>query len=240
MRRLLNTSMELPKRYREDVVDKHGIKLLTSGYSMEQVRRILMGGMKGYVSKNRRRPVHGRRRIHNTLEESLQGRIKKKLLGRTSWYKKRGSKEQQNLKKIQGGALKTTSKELKTRAVLFVEQTPNGELSKRIKELLQRLEPVLGYRLRVVERTGRSLGSLLAQTSIWRGLTCGREPCITCTQGGEEVPSCTRSSIVYENICIRCNPSATNKGELREQYNKTPSLYVGESSRTIQERGSEH
>ena len=118
VRRLLNTSMELPNRYREDVVDKHGIKLLTSGYSMEQVRRILLGGMKGYVSKKRRRPVHGRRRIHNTLEESLQGRIKKKLLGRTSWYKKRGSKEKQNLKKIQGGALKTTSGCLRKNAPL--------------------------------------------------------------------------------------------------------------------------
>ena len=34
---------------------------------------------------------------------------------------------------------------LKTRAVLFVEQTPQGELAKRIKEQLIKMESILGY-----------------------------------------------------------------------------------------------
>ena len=86
---------------------------------------------------------------------------------------------------------------LKTRAVLFLEQTPFGELATRIKEELQRLEPTLGFKIRVVERVGRSITSLFAQTSIWGGEECGRRECVTCDQGGEDKPDCTRVGVVY-------------------------------------------
>ena len=71
-------------------------------------------------------------------------------------------------------------------------------------------------------------------------MACGREDCITCTQGGEEIPACTRPSVVYESICTKCNPTATKKGELKKLKDGHPSLYVGESSRSIQKRASEH
>ena len=59
-------------------------------------------------------------------------------------------------------------------------------------------------------------------------------------QGGEERPECTRNSVVYENICLRCNPGASQKGEVQLQESRYPSLYVGESSRSLQERIREH
>ena len=69
VRRLLNTREDLPGHYRAEVVDGYGVKLLTSGYNLEQVRKILNNGMKGYVSKvARRMENHGR--IHLTAEES--------------------------------------------------------------------------------------------------------------------------------------------------------------------------
>ena len=124
VRRLLNTKEDLPCGYKEVVVDDYGNKLLTSGYGREQVTRILLNGIKGYMSKRNRRKANGSLRIHRTADESKHGRIKKNLLGKSSWYKKR-----------------------------------KEELARRVKELLVRLKPVLGYRLSVAERTGRSLQS---------------------------------------------------------------------------------
>ena len=63
---------------------------------------------------------------------------------------------------------------------------------------------------------------------------------MTCTQRGEDKQDCTRTSVVYESICSMCNPSSLAKGELREQESEAPSLYVGETSRSIQERALEH
>ena len=59
VRGLLNTKEELPPTYREEVVNNYGIKLMTSGYSKEQTRKILLNGMKGYMNKKNRRQLGG-------------------------------------------------------------------------------------------------------------------------------------------------------------------------------------
>ena len=54
------------------------------------------------------------------------------------------------------------------------------------------------------------------------------------------IPPCTRSSLVYENVCSRCNKGAASKKELEDVDPSIPSIYVGETSRTIRERAAEH
>ena len=128
-------------------------------------------------------------------------------------------------------------------SVLFVDQTPGGELASRMRELLRRVEPTTGFHLKVLERTGLSLQSQFPLTTLWDGAPCGREEdCITYYQGAEMLPNCTRQSIVYENVCSQCVPSAKEDKELKEEeLNKEqPVLYVGESSRSIAERSREH
>ena len=49
-----------------------------------------------------------------------------------------------------------------------------------------------------------------------------------------------RSSILYENVCHQCNPEAQKKAPLKEVRMDVPSVYVGESSRSMYERGGEH
>ena len=101
----------------------------------------------------------------------------------------------------------------------------------------------LGFKIRVMERTGRNILTNFPQTSTWKGMVCGRQECVTCHQGGEDRPDCMRVNLVYENIYIKCNPGALNKGELKEPAEGSPSLYsiyVGETSRSIQERALEH
>ena len=141
------------------------------------------------MSKRSRRRANGRDRIHLTADESKNGRIRKKLIGKSSWYKNKNNKKNDNGINQDGRRWKGKNdshgkQNLKTRAVLFVEQTPNGELARQIKELLVRLEPIVGFKLRVVERTGRSIQSQLPQSAIWRGSQCDREHCVTCQQGG--------------------------------------------------------
>ena len=53
-------------------------------------------------------------------------------------------------------------------------------------------------------------------------------------------PPCTQSSVLYENVCEVCNPGAKEAKELRSSMKEVPSIYVGESSRSIQERSIEH
>ena len=91
-----------------------------------------------------------------------------------------------------------------------------------------------------MERGGTSLKDLLPNTNPWAGTSCDRADYVTCNQMAEEIPDCTRRSVVYENICLDCNPGAASKGELKDVNTEVPSLYVGETCRSVQERAKEH
>ena len=237
-------SEDLGKASKVKMVDDYAQKLSNSGYKGEQVRKIICNGIKRYEGR-RRKCLREGRMLHRTSTDSQGARIRKKLLAKSNWFrKKRKSNKEEKPKrskdKSQEWGAVNYNKELEVRSVLFVEQTPGGELSKRLREQLRGMEDTLGFKVRVAERTGRSLGSSFSQSSLWEGTKCGREDCTTCEQGAEELPNCTRKSIVYENICSVCNPGATKEGELVDVKEGAPSVYVGESSRSIFERSREH
>ena len=248
VRRLFNTKETLNKEYRSLIINEYTQKIINSGYSSDQVKKIILSGVKGYFGKvRRRRKDQVGKRIHRTAQESGGSRWKRKLLGKTTWYRSKRKKDGEETtpsSRIKGRSVKEVQhkgeEDLKTRAVLFVPQTPMGELATRTREVLERMKEVMGFRLKVVERAGVSLQNQFSQSALWRSLPCERKECIPCMQGGEEVPECTKTSVVYENICLVCNPSAASKGDLKTQETNTPSLYVGESSRSLQERMVEH
>ena len=183
----------------------------------------MISGIKGYENrlKNCRK---NKTRIHRTAKESSGTRRTKKLTAKSSWFRKKKTRKleegantgEQNKSKKRTSTKPEAEENIKTRSVLFVEATPHGELASRLRELLKRLEPTMKFRVKVVERTGATLRSQFPLTRLCEGVKCGRLDCTTCEQGVEELPPCTRNSVVYENICKKCNPTATKKGSLKD------------------------
>ena len=125
--------------------------MMNSGYEVEQKRKIVVAGIKGWGNKVLRCRDGGRRlRRSAKLSEGEQNR--RKLMGRTMGFqsKKKGSKK--DLYGSKGGS-NTRSKgargagnsALSLRSVLFVQQTPGGGLAVGLRELFQRLEPTVGF-----------------------------------------------------------------------------------------------
>ena len=175
--------------------------------------------------------------------ESRNQRTRNKLLAKTTWYKKKPKEDLYSAKpnSKKGGPklnLKSVNR-VKKKTVLFTEQTGKGELAVVLRDVFLRLEPITGFGVKVIERAGSSVKSLLP-TSIGEATPCGRVDCISCNQGSEHIPACSRQSVVYENICKTCNPSAGDKKAPLELNKEVPSVYVGESSRSLQERLVEH
>ena len=244
VRRLMNTSEGLPENYYWEITDNYATKLHNSGYTLEQIRKILLAGIKGFESKKERCKKESRP-LRRTAEESLGARMKNKLVGKATWFKKKKKKGAEN--KVDGKGAKQGAPEKRRSqgstpcTVLFVEQTPRGELAHRLRELLQRLEPTLGFNIKTVERTGATLRSNFPLYELWENKQCGRNDCIPCQQGADFVQPCTKTSVVYENTCLTCNPGADGKRELKELNNKeAPTSYVGETSRSVKERTQEH
>ena len=177
IRRLLNTCEKMGKEEKTAVVEGYGQKLTNSGYSTDQVRQILVAGLRGYGSKVVRRKQEGKP-LRRTVKESLSARIKRKLLSKTTWYRKgKKTDHYQDDEEGKGRGKKVNKKEkaVENKTVLFVEYTEGGELAGRLRELMKRLAPVIGFGVRVVERTGTSLKNIFPLTNLWDGLQCGRE-----------------------------------------------------------------
>ena len=157
-------------------------------------------------------------------------RSRKKLLGKSNWYKKRMSKVKYGGKQgAKGGGAKKGEQRPEQIAVLFCDYMKEGELAKLLRELLQRMEGALGFGIKVVERTGPTLKNQFPLSSLWEGQKCEREDCPPCNQGGEKIQNCKKRNLVYESICARCNPGAIEmKGEW-EPTKGVQSLYVGET-----------
>ena len=186
VRRLGNTIEGLPKKDYITIIDRFSQKLVNSGYSADQTRRMVVAGIKGWGGKVLRCKEEGRR-LRRTAGNSLGQRLKTKLVGKTSWFRKRGMVKKDwygassKKKTGQRKGSKTTTPPSVPRSVLFVDQTPGGELATRLRELLARIEPKIGFTAKVVERSGLSLQSQFPLTTLWEGVACGREDeCITC------------------------------------------------------------
>ena len=140
----------------------------------------MVGGVRCYESRVKRCAKEGRR-LYRTATQSIKSRVRKKLLGNKDWYKKRKRHEEddnttQRSKKMKREA---TTTEIPTSSVMFVSFTPEGELGKRLREVMQMIEKTLGFRVRIVEKCGTPLRLLFSPTKLWEGVKCGREDCTT-------------------------------------------------------------
>ena len=70
-RRLLNTSEALENKVRVQIIDDYSQKLRNSGYELNQIRKIVKNGLKGYEKKLwESRNIPGRR-LHRTAAQSM-------------------------------------------------------------------------------------------------------------------------------------------------------------------------
>ena len=96
IRRMMNTSEDLGMMERNCVIDDYAMKVVNSGYGLKQTRNIVVGGLKGYerkleLSRNKANPKW--RPLHQGDDYNVSGRHKKKILAKTSWFKRKRDEE---------------------------------------------------------------------------------------------------------------------------------------------------
>ena len=217
-----NTSENLPDKERIKIIDEYSSQLGASGYSAAQTRRIITAGLTGYQGLVER-VNKGETVIHRSAAEGFNARKRKKLLGPSNWFKTKQRVQEQTKKK----KVKSKSDEPEVITVMFVPQTPGGELCKRLQRAEERISKLTGEKVRMVERAGTTVRQLLHRSNHWSGGPCGRDKCLPCLNGNGK-QDCKEKNIVYDITCGNC--------EAKEQ--KT--VYTGMTSRTAFERGKEH
>ena len=248
----------------EETIETFTRQLKTSGWERREAAEIVKSGFIGWRRRRNRRIEQGGA-LYRSGAASLQFRTTRKLIGKETWYKeerKRTRDEyddweetQRSMKRRKKGGERGGEEEgNRVTAVMFVPYTPRGELAKRLREVETDMEKHTGNKLKIVERSGTKLIDLIHKSDPWEGEDCGREGCILCITkqrtGKYLSQDCHRRCIVYETWCLTCEERGIKEIEeddtideemrnrrIREmrRYN-----YIGESSRSLYERGLEH
>ena len=235
IRRLKNTSIELDQERIDRIIDNFTVKLISSGYGMQQAYTIINAGLKGY-EKLLKKQTDGIMNIHRPAANGVASRNRKKLTSKSSWFKKKkdqnkneapAEKSSENYRpRNKKSGKKPNTKEIRTTTVLFVEQTPGGELANIFREKEKELSLITGFRVKIVERNGTRANQLLHKPNPWSNARCQNAKCYPCENG--DISDCSKRNLVYISSCIPCRKA------------EKPMYYVGETSRTSRERGAEH
>ena len=89
---------------------------------------------------------------------------------------------------------------------LFVPPTPGSELAKQLQAVGARECQGRDVKVRVVERAGQSLVSLLQKTDPSPKQPCGDTGCLPCNTG--DLGTCRANNVVYSLECTLCDPQA--------------------------------
>ena len=112
-----------------------------------------------------------------------------------------------------------------------------------------------GYRLKIVEKVGVKLVDILHKADPWAGEQCGRSGCLMCEtkvkEGKTNSQDCHRRNCVYMTYCRTCTERQDQQLEEKykelgvkrieeEKRKEKRFIYIGETNRSIYERGIEH
>ena len=171
-------------------------KMQYSGYDKTFRYTVAKSAIKAYETI-RDNETNGVRPMHRPKTWQRTERILEKEEKRKMWYK-------------QGGF----------DSVLFIPTTPNGKLKRMYEDVIRKS----GIRMKVVERTGRTLKSQLQTSNPFREPSCGREDCFVCSTYGQG--NCNTESVTYR---IDCGGEGCRKD-----------VYKGETAYNTYTRGGEH
>jgi hypothetical protein len=118
--------------------------------------------------------------------------------------------------KLKESKKKTWYKKGGYKSVIFVPCTPDSELMKRMDKKIKES----GIEIRLIEKSGRTLGNILRTSDPRKEKKCKREDCPVCTTGGKG--NCKSLNANYQMSCECDDP------------------YTGTTTRSSYVRGKEH
>ena len=179
IRRLRNTSRDLPWDLKAKILSEFSNKMRISGYSAQFRLEVIQSAVRDY-EKQCEKADKGITPLHRPREFQAEQRWKNKHMTKTSWYRP-------------------------NHAVLFVPATPGGVLAKEIQKMVNEEAARIGMSIRVVEKGGTSLKQHLVKTDLTGCIYSNlpKHPCFLC-EAGVKGGSHTKSGVHYSGVCQLC------------------------------------
>ena len=175
MRRLRNTSRELPWELKAEILSEFSHKLMVSGYSERFRLDNIQSTVRGY-ERQCEAADRGITPLHRPREFQAEERRQKKLLTKTAWYRPAS-------------------------AVGFIPATPGAELAKQVQVIASEEAARLGLSVKIIETGGKSLLQHLVRLDL---TGCFYEDCYLCESDVKGGASHTRRGAHYSGTCSLC------------------------------------
>ena len=186
---MLKISEDVMEREIFETINFYDEKLIFSGFSLQNRVQVIERGIADYRERLMRiKSCRGN--PHLRSDQTLLERTRKRLIEQVTWYKgwdqaKRsalteGLSQTVQLASRQGGKVKmkaatSGSNKLEVITAVFVARTTDGELLKLMRAAESKLSEMTGYKIKIVEKNGITLGQSLVQRDPFIGWPCGRE-----------------------------------------------------------------
>ena len=182
IRRLRNTSRELPWDLKAQILSEFSNKMMISGYSEQFRLEVIQSAVRGF-EKQCEKADKGIAPLHRPREFQTEQRWKKKHMTKTAWYRPNN-------------------------AVCFIPATPGGVLARQIQVIMNEEARRIGMSVRVVETGGKSLKQHLVKTDLTGCIypNLPKDPCFLC-EAGVKGGSHTKSGVHYSGQCLLCEES---------------------------------
>ena len=110
----------------------------------------------GYERKKERCRQEGTR-INRDGSKGIMDRMRKKVMGKNTWYQNKKIESQHN-KKAGNREANTKKSSSQPASIMFIQRTKGGKLVKRLREAEERLAPSTARKVKIVEKPGTKLG----------------------------------------------------------------------------------
>ena len=254
VRRLTNTycaGQGRPTDQTDTILNKYAQKLVNSGFSQEETQSFLVHAATCYFHKVKRSKLPEEHRDYLPLFLSKgydkSGRIISKTLAKTDWYiTGRKNKTWKDWRSRvprcwrERNIRQRNTEIAQVSTVIVVPNTEGSELLNRLVLKEAQLSRLTGYSVKLIEGNGTPLSKLFqipsGEGSCHRGTQCN-----VCTWSDKKSSRCSVRSIVYTAVCREPRQETEQATEI-PTFNDTclQKIYIGESSRSLRERSSEH
>ena len=181
--------------------------------------------MSNYNEKFRKEVLDSALKAFEKMKEDDKNNVKPLYRSRTWNTEER--KRHKNEKKLNWW--NTKNSKIQYKSVLFVTPTPGGTLAKELRQREEELNRHSDERVKIVEKGGRNIESLLAKKDPFMKENCTEKLCPLCNNGDGKLDiACNTNNVGYRWTCKTCKDG-----------NKI-AVYEGETSRSARMRGLEH
>ena len=243
VRRLKNCSMDLEIEEKQAILSNFAQKLINSGHSVMSSQYILVHGVTRYLEivKDSKRSTDDAKYKPMYLHKqyNIYNRKLHKILSKSSWYEEsdlvRKTQWRQSIPPgwVGDRPFQHSVKNMPYTTIMQVPSSHNSRLLRMLAKCEPRLAKASGYQSKYVEKSGRPLAKFFPVSANTK---CHRISCPVCSNEDLKGPSlCQVKSVVYECVCTLCD-----QNHKLDPSSKHLGRYIGQTSRTLSERATEH